>query len=75
VSNLKGGFARLEVVDNGIGIPPDRISRIWEPYFSTKKSKQGLGLTIVKRIIEEHGGRIGYKRVDGRSVFSVEFII
>jgi two-component system nitrogen regulation sensor histidine kinase NtrY len=47
---------RLMIVDSGIGIPKDQISRIFEPYFSTKESGTGLGLAIVKRIIEDHSG-------------------
>ena len=75
MSNLKGGFVKLEVIDNGTGILPDLVSRIWEPYFSTKKNKQGLGLTIVKRIVEEHDARITCRRIDGRTVFTVEFSV
>ena len=73
VVNLQGGFVKVEVIDNGTGIQPASVPRIWEAYYSTKKAKQGLGLTIVKRIVEEHGGRVSYRRAEGRSVFTVEF--
>ena len=46
------------VEDNGSGIPSERIGRIFEPYFTTKKKGTGLGLMIVHRIIRDHGGRI-----------------
>ncbi len=48
----------ISIEDNGAGIPSERISRIFEPYFTTKKKGTGLGLMIVHRIIRDHGGRI-----------------
>jgi two-component system nitrogen regulation sensor histidine kinase NtrY len=50
------GIARLEVHDNGHGIPEENRERIFEPYFSTKEQGTGLGLAIVKRIIDDHSG-------------------
>jgi two-component system nitrogen regulation sensor histidine kinase NtrY len=49
---------RLEVSDNGSGIPDEDKGRLFEPYFSTKKSGTGLGLTIVNAIIADHNGYI-----------------
>ena len=49
---------RLTVSDNGPGFAPQVISRVFEPYVTTKASGTGLGLAIVSKIIEEHGGRI-----------------
>ncbi len=51
-------LVRLSVMDNGVGIPDQEMSRVFEPYFSTKKSGTGLGLPIVKRIIQDHNGFI-----------------
>ncbi len=56
----------IAVEDTGPGIPPENLARIFEPYFSTKKSGIGLGLAIVKRIIEEHGGMISVQSEVGR---------
>jgi two-component system nitrogen regulation sensor histidine kinase NtrY len=49
---------RLEVSDDGCGIPDEDKGRLFEPYFSTKKSGTGLGLTIVNAIIADHNGYI-----------------
>ena len=64
----------IAVEDTGPGIAPENLSRIFEPYFSTKKSGMGLGLAIVKRIIEEHGGAISVKsEIDRGSTFICKF--
>ena len=47
---------RLEVSDNGIGVPDKLKSKILEPYFSTKTEGTGLGLAIVNQIVSDHGG-------------------
>jgi signal transduction histidine kinase len=47
---------RLEVSDDGIGIPPENRRRVFEPYFSTKERGTGLGLAIVSRIVADHHG-------------------
>ena len=46
------------VKDNGVGIDENKISKYFEPYFTTKDKGMGLGLSIVKKIIEDHGGLI-----------------
>lgn len=47
----------IRIMDNGIGLPPDR-ARLFEPYVTTRAKGTGLGLPIVKKIIEEHGGTL-----------------
>jgi two-component system nitrogen regulation sensor histidine kinase NtrY len=54
-------IARIEVADNGCGIPQEDKGRLFEPYFSTKKSGTGLGLTIVSNIVSDHNGYIRVK--------------
>ncbi len=49
---------RVEFEDNGRGIQPDLIDKVFEPYFTTKTKGTGLGLAIVKHIIDEHGGDV-----------------
>jgi len=48
----------VEITDEGGGIADDVLPRIFEPFFTTKAKGAGLGLAVVKRIIEDHGGRI-----------------
>nr|WP_224817066.1 PAS domain-containing sensor histidine kinase [Hasllibacter sp. MH4015] len=48
---------RIDIADNGIGLPPDR-AKLFEPYVTTRDKGTGLGLPIVKKIIEEHGGTL-----------------
>lgn len=51
-------MVRLEISDDGCGIPDEDKARLFEPYYSTKKSGTGLGLTIVNAIIADHNGYI-----------------
>jgi two-component system nitrogen regulation sensor histidine kinase NtrY len=51
------GRVTLSVADNGIGLPEDR-ARLFEPYVTTRDKGTGLGLPIVKKIVEEHGGHL-----------------
>lgn len=53
-----GRWVRIAVSDMGRGIRPEHLDRIYDPFFSTKAKGIGLGLSISKRIVEEHGGRI-----------------
>jgi len=57
---------RLSVKDNGPGIKKENLQRIFEPYFSTKARGIGLGMHIVKQIVELHGGRILVNSEEGR---------
>ncbi len=66
------GIMKIEVADNGRGIPPDHKMRLFEPYFSTKKHGTGLGLAIVSTIISEHKGSI---RVQDNYPQGTRFII
>ena len=48
----------IHVIDTGPGIEADKIAKIWQPYFSSKKNGTGLGLPTTRRIVQEHGGSI-----------------
>ncbi|MDR0539949.1 MAG: PAS domain-containing protein [Spirochaetaceae bacterium] len=58
VSKLAAGRALLSITDNGPGIAPEDISRIFEPYWTTKAGGSGLGLTLVFKVIQAHNGEI-----------------
>jgi two-component system nitrogen regulation sensor histidine kinase NtrY len=53
-----GGTVIVRVSDNGAGVPDEDKTRLFEPYFSTRKGGTGLGLAIVQAIISDHGGKI-----------------
>ncbi|MCK4846479.1 MAG: HAMP domain-containing protein, partial [Deltaproteobacteria bacterium] len=65
-------IVRIEVADNGCGIPAEDKDHLFEPYFSTKSSGTGLGLAIVSNIISDHNG---YIRVKDREGGGTRFLI
>lgn len=72
----QGNYVRIVVKDTGIGIPRDNLSRIFDPYFTTKKTKErggiGLGLAICDSIIKYHNGLISVESiVNSGTTFSV----
>ena len=52
------GMFRVDVMDNGKGLPRENRQRLLEPYMTTREKGTGLGLAIVKKIVEDHGGRL-----------------
>lgn len=61
-----GKMAVIRIKDDGPGIPEAIHHRVFEPFFSTKEEGSGLGLSIARRIIEEHGGQINLKSQEER---------
>lgn len=55
-ASLANDMVTVSVDDEGMGIPEEHLEKIWDPFFSTKEKGTGLGLGIVKNIIESHGG-------------------
>lgn len=56
--HAEGNRVTIEIDDEGQGIPDDLLHKIWDPFFTTKDKGTGLGLGIVRNIIESHGGGI-----------------
>ena len=64
-ADADGGHLRVVVSDTGVGMDAEALARIFEPYFSTKTSGTGLGLTIAKRNVEACGGQIDVRSERG----------
>jgi signal transduction histidine kinase len=60
-----GKYVVFEIADTGNGIPQENLSKIFEPYFSTKETGTGLGLAIVQKIVDVHFGSISVESEDG----------
>jgi nitrogen fixation/metabolism regulation signal transduction histidine kinase len=68
------GTAVIEVSDNGSGIPPDILESIFIPFFTTKRGGSGIGLSLVKQIVQLNGGRIEVASVPGTgTTFTLTF--
>ncbi len=69
---LPGDRVRVVVRDNGPGVSPDMLPRLFDPYATSKDHGTGLGLAIVQRIVFEHGGEIAYRPGEsGGAVFEL----
>ena len=70
-------FAEVRIIDSGSGIPENIKDKIFEPFFTTKPQGEGsgLGLDIVKKIIDKHNGQIEVESEPGRTCFIVRLPI
>ena len=67
------GWVAISFADTGVGIPAEAMTKIFEPLFTTKAKGIGLGLTIVKTLVEGHGGTIEAQSELGKgSTFTVK---
>jgi signal transduction histidine kinase len=67
-----GSKIRVVIADTGQGIPPDRLQRIFDPFYTTKEKGLGLGMAITHRIIEDHKGTIDVQsQVDMGTTFTI----
>ena len=77
--NESAGMAEIRIADSGVGIPPEKLRLIFEPFYTTKAPDEsghggtGLGLSVCRQIIEQHHGRIRVESVVGKgSTFTVK---
>jgi nitrogen fixation/metabolism regulation signal transduction histidine kinase len=61
-----GKWIEVSIQDSGKGMPPDRVERVFEPYFTTKEAGTGLGMAIALKVVEDHGGRIAIESREGQ---------
>jgi signal transduction histidine kinase len=72
-SRVRGLHLEVSISDTGRGMPPEVISSIFQPYFTTKEMGTGLGLAICQSIMQEHGGCILADSAPGRgSTFTIQ---
>ncbi len=67
-TDLDDHFVSITFADTGGGIAPENLSKVFEPYYTTKASGSGLGLLIVRRIVREHGGEIDLVSGEGKGL-------
>ncbi len=73
-TKLDGNFVTVRVEDTGIGIEEEKLAKIFEPYFTTKATGTGLGLTTVYKVMKEHNGDIHVRSELGKgTTFILEF--
>jgi two-component system NtrC family sensor kinase len=68
-------LVRVRAIDRGTGVPASDVDRMFEPFFTTRANGTGLGLTIAKSIVEDHGGRIGAWNNEPAPGLTVEFTL
>jgi signal transduction histidine kinase len=65
-TRVESDAVRIDVIDNGPGIPSELQDRVWEVYFSRRRGGSGLGLPTARRIVEEHGGQLSFETEVGK---------
>jgi PAS domain S-box-containing protein len=62
----RGRYVKVSILDTGIGIPPEAASKVFDPYFTTKATGTGLGLTTAYSIVQKHNGYLCFDSIQGK---------
>ena len=73
-SRSSAGHGEIKIIDNGPGIPPEIMDQIFIPSFTTKENGSGIGLSLTRQIIRNHGGTIEVASSPGNTRFTLKFI-
>lgn len=65
-ADAHAGACRIDVEDQGPGMPPEVLDKLFKPFFTTKPKGTGLGLAVAKRVIDAHGGAVSVDSAPGR---------
>jgi len=71
---VRGARLRIDVSDNGPGVPEELLAHIFTPFFTTRKSGRGIGLALVRQLVHGNGGTVRHVRpVTGGARFVLSF--
>jgi nitrogen fixation/metabolism regulation signal transduction histidine kinase len=74
LTGLEDHFVFAKIIDHGSGISKENLSKVFEPYYTTKKSGHGIGMMIIHRIMRDHGGDVGVdSKVGAGTIVTVRF--
>ena len=74
LTGLEDRFVFAKIIDHGSGISKDDLSKVFEPYYTTKKTGHGIGMMIVHRIMRDHGGDVGIdSKVGAGTIVTLRF--
>ena len=74
VTGLEENFVYVKIIDHGTGISKEDLPKVFEPYYTTKKSGHGIGMMIVHRIMRDHGGDVGIdSKVGAGTIVTLRF--
>ncbi len=73
-SRSSAGHREIKITDNGPGIPPEIMDQVFIPFFTTKENGSGIGLSLTRQIMRNHGGIIEVASSPGNTRFTLKFM-